>query len=151
MFFEFFKFAIVGVMIIMGVTIAIRRFKYFKDENIQQDKKTDNDLEKNGKSKSIKALTIVIDVIFALLIPPGLVVAMIAPMTFDEPGSDKDFFNWLFFCATFSFPIVILMGIITSLIFLFILKSHKKAIVFSLLPTLNIIIVIVTILLHKKL
>lgn len=107
-------------------------------------------LTKIRGDKIITALTIVINVIFALLIPPSLVVAMIAPMTFDTPGSDKDFYNWIFFCATFSFPIVILMAIITSLIFLFILKSYKKAIVFSLLPMLNIIIAIVTILLHRK-
>lgn len=134
----------------MGITILIRRFNHFKYGNGEKDEKADNDLQKLGKNKIITALTIVINVIFALLIPPSLVIAMIAPMTFDAPGSDKDFYNWIFLCATFSFPIVILMAIITSLIFLFILKSYKKAIVFSLLPMLNIIIAIVTILLHRK-
>ncbi|OOM11676.1 hypothetical protein [Clostridium saccharobutylicum] len=150
-FLYFLEPAIIGVVIIMGITIVIRVFKNFINRNRQIDKTTDDSLRKLEKNKIITALIIVINIIFGLLFPFGLMVAMISPMTFDAPGSNKNFYNWIFFYATFSFPIVILVAIITSLIFLFILKSYKMAIIFSLLPMLNIIIVIFTVLLNSKL
>lgn len=132
----------------MGITMVIRKRNYSK--NIHKDKETNNDLQELEKNKVVPAITIVINVIFALVLPFSLILAMIAPMTFDAPGSDKEFFNWIFFGVTFSFPMVILMSIITSLIFLFVLKLYKQAIIFSLLPMLNVVIFVSCILFHGK-
>lgn len=93
------------------------------------------------ENKIIKYLTISINAIFCLIFPLSVVGAMVSPMAFDAPGSTESFYTWVFFVFTFSIPIVILISVITSLLFLFKLKSYKKAFFFSLLPIINFIII----------
>lgn len=93
------------------------------------------------QSKSIKIIIIIIDIMFCLIFPLSVVGAIVSPMTFDAPGSTENFYNWVFFLTAFSIPIVILISVITSLLFLFKLKSYKKALLFSLLPIINFTII----------
>lgn len=94
------------------------------------------------ENKIIKIITIIINSIFCLIFPLSVVAAMVSPMTFDAPGSTESFYAWIFFLSTFSIPIVILISIITSLLFLFKFKSHKIAFTFSLLPIINFIAIL---------
>lgn len=141
-----FKLAIIVVAIIIAITISINLYKRFINGNRKISEKKEcsfEEIEKRKiKNKLIMAMTIAINIIFVLLFPLSLVAAMISPFTFDAPGSNEEFYNWVFFYATISFPVVILISEITSLIFLFILKSYKKALTLSLLPMINIIIVL---------
>ena len=100
------------------------------------------ELEKDKSESKIIAAIIIINAIFGLLFPFSVIGAIVSPMTFDAPGSTEHFLNWVFFYATSSFPLVILVAVITSFIFLFTLKSYKIALVFSILPMLNIITVV---------
>jgi pheromone shutdown protein TraB len=142
--FNFIKLAIIAA-IIMGIIKGIKIFKSFIDSNTQIDKKSDDSLKELEKDKNKNKITN-INAIFGLLFPFSLMGAIVSPMMFDAPGSNESFSTWVFFLSIFSFPIVILIAIITSLIFLFILKSYKKSLMFSLLPMVNIITIIFTIL-----
>jgi hypothetical protein len=93
------------------------------------------------KNKIIKIITIIIDSIFCLLFPLSIVAAMVSPMVFDAPGSTENFYNHVFFYANFTLPILILISVITSIILLK-SKSYKKALVFSLLPTINFVVIL---------
>ncbi|MDR7857223.1 hypothetical protein [Tissierella sp.] len=93
------------------------------------------------ENKIIKNITIIINTIFCLIFPLSVVGAIVSPMVFDAPGSTEDFYTNIFFYSTFSMPIVILISVVTSLLFLFRLKSYKKAFLFSLLPVINFTVI----------
>ena len=90
----------------------------------------------------VKVITIFINVIFCLAFPFSLIVAMVSPMTFDSPSSTKSFYAWVYFLSALSMPVVILISIITSLIFLIRYKFYKTAFVFSLLPIVNFVFIL---------
>lgn len=93
------------------------------------------------ENKIFKYITISINAIFCLIFPFSVVGAMVSPMAFDAPGSMENFYANVFFLSTFSIPIVIIISVITSLLFLFKFKLYKKAFLFSLLPIINFIII----------
>lgn len=94
------------------------------------------------QSKIIKIVIVIINIIFCLVFPFSIIGAIVSPMTFDSPGSTENFYAWVFFISTFSIPIVILISVITSFLFLFKFKSYKIALLFSLLPIINIIAIL---------
>lgn len=139
--FYFAKPTIILVLIIVGIIISIKVFKNF----INRNKKIDDDTKKlkSSKNKSkIMGATLIINAIFGLLFTFSLMLAYASPMMFDSPGSGAMEFSEVFFLSIFSFPISILISIITSSISLFLLNLYKVALIFSLLPMLNVIMVI---------
>lgn len=95
-------------------------------------------------NKIFKILTITINIIFCLIFPISVIGAMVSPMAFDAPGSINDFYAWEFFIAAFSIPIIILISVITSLFLIYKFNSYKKALLFSLLPIINIIAIFIS-------
>ncbi len=62
-------------------------------------------------------------------------------MMFDAPGSTESLFVWVVYLFILSIPVVILISVIISLLLLFKFKLYKKAVLFSLLPIINFIII----------
>ncbi|WP_156940027.1 hypothetical protein [Clostridium lundense] len=96
------------------------------------------DLKEN---KVFKIITMIINIIFCLILPFSVIGAMVSPMAFDSPGSDKSLYTWIFFLSAFSIPVVILASVINSVS---LLKSrlYRKALIFSLLPLINFIAIL---------
>lgn len=92
----------------------------------------------NG-NKIIEITTTVINTIFCIILPFSILTAMFSPMLFDAPGSEESFYTTVLFLSLFTSPIVILISVTTSRKLLFSLKEYKIALVFSLLPLINVI------------
>ncbi|GAA0116242.1 hypothetical protein [Clostridium senegalense] len=97
----------------------------------------------NSKEDEIfKIITRIINIILCLLLPFSILIAMVSPMMFDAPGSNESFYTWILFISNFSAPVIILISIIIS-IYLLKLKLYKRAFIFSLLPLINLITILV--------
>lgn len=139
--FYFAKPTMILVAIIVGIIVSIKVFENF----INRNKKMDDSIKKlkKGKNESkIIGTTLIINAIFGILFTFSLMVAYASPMMFDAPVSGEMDYAEVFFLSMLSFPISILISIITSSIALFLLKLYKVALIFSLLPMLNVIMAI---------
>lgn len=47
-------------------------------------------------------------------VPAGVIVAVMSPMFFDAPGSDKDPVTWLMYYCALAYPLLALIGPILS-------------------------------------
>lgn len=82
-------------------------------------------------------------VIFFFSLQFSIALVIFSPMIFDPQCKSGFFLQLLFISSAFTLPIVTIISVITSLVFLIKEKSYKKAFIFSLLPMINILSIIV--------
>ena len=97
----------------------------------------------------VKIITKIINIILCIIFPISAYMALFSPMMFDAPGSTEDIFVWFLFISLSTFPLVILISIVTSFKMLKSEEGNKKALGFSLLPCINIILFFLIIWLSK--
>ncbi len=97
----------------------------------------------------VKIISKIINIILCIIFPISAYIALFSPMMFDAPGSTEDIFVWFLFILVSTFPLVILISVVTSFKMLKLEEGNRKALVFSLLPNINIILFFLTIWLLK--
>ncbi len=91
------------------------------------------------KIKSNTILTIASVILWLICLIPSVSMIMFSPMLFDAPGSEKFFINNALFYLIITFPVLILVSIIGSIITL-LMKKNRANIIFSMLPLLSIVL-----------
>lgn len=94
------------------------------------------------ENKIFKIITVIINIILCLLLPFSILLSIVSPLVFDAPGSNESFYTWILFISNFSAPVVILISILIS-IYLLKLRLYKRAFIFSLLPLINLIAILI--------
>lgn len=88
----------------------------------------------------MKTAVIIINIIFLLILIPSVMSAMMSPMMFDAPGSDKSQKTWMLFSCMIALPILIIIAQIISWIAFF-NQNYKLAMTINALPTLDILLI----------
>ena len=57
----------------------------------------------------MKTTALVFNVLWVLALVPAIMMAMMSPMMFDAPGSEKNTLLWVILWATFLLPVLILI------------------------------------------
>ena len=89
----------------------------------------------------MKTTVIVINVIFLIILIPSLFGAMMSPMMFDAPGSEKSNKTWVLFCCMIALPLLIIIAQIISWI-AYRKENHNLALKINALPAFDILIII---------
>lgn len=82
----------------------------------------------------------IFSVVFGLLGTALFIPLLMSVMAFDAPGSEKQLTTWIVFLCLFTFSPICLLSIICSWI-LFSFKKYKIAIIISLSPLLNVLVI----------
>ncbi|MES2520637.1 MAG: hypothetical protein V4585_21155 [Bacteroidota bacterium] len=88
----------------------------------------------------MKTTTIIVNVIMLIGLIPSLFSAMMSPMMFDAPGSDKNTNTWILFSSVISLPILIIITQIISWI-AFANQNYNLALKINTLPIADIIFI----------
>ena len=88
----------------------------------------------------MKTTVIIINIIFLVILIPSVMGAIMSPMMFDAPDSDKSQKTWMLFSCMIALPILIIIAQIISWIAFF-NQNYKLAISINSLPTADIIII----------
>lgn len=59
-------------------------------------------------------LATVVTIVWGLALFPGAAFAMMSPMMFDAPGSEKSHYVWMLFYCVLSFPVLCVVSIVAS-------------------------------------
>lgn len=89
----------------------------------------------------MKSTVITINVIFLIILIPSIFGAMMSPMMFDAPGSEKSQKTWTLFSCMIALPILIIISQIISWI-AFNNQNYDLAFKINALPVLDILIII---------
>lgn len=84
---------------------------------------------------------IISNVIFGLLAIGSIYPILLSPMMFDAPGSETNPGIALLLISLLSFPVVVILSIVMSWRF-FMKKSFKKALNYSLIPFISLILML---------
>jgi hypothetical protein len=90
-----------------------------------------------------KIWLIVVTILLGLLALASLPMIMMSPMMFDAPGSTENNSLLFAFFSMLAFPVVVVLSLIVSWI-LFLREKRKAAFLVTLLPFLNILLVVVS-------
>ena len=88
----------------------------------------------------MKTTVIITNIIFLLILIPSLFGAMMSPMMFDAPGSEKSNKTWLLFGCMVALPFLIIIAQIVSWI-AFSRQNYGLALKINVLPALDILII----------
>ncbi|MEA5459904.1 hypothetical protein VB796_12690 [Arcicella sp. LKC2W] len=88
----------------------------------------------------MKTAIIIINIIFLLILIPSVMSAIMSPMMFDSPGSEKSSKTWILFSCMIVLPILIVIAQIISWIAFF-KKNYVLAITINALPTIDILLI----------
>ncbi|NND62741.1 MAG: hypothetical protein HKN48_06060 [Flavobacteriaceae bacterium] len=91
--------------------------------------------------EKLKIYLIVNTIVLALSLFPALVMILFSAMMFDSPGSEDNLITVSIVICMIAYPIMVLLGITLSWI-LFAKKKGKISILTSLIPYLNLLIII---------
>lgn len=89
----------------------------------------------------MKTTVIVTNLIFLIILIPSLFGAMMSPMMFDAPGSEKSNKTWILFCCMMALPILIIISQVISWI-AYRNENHNLALKINALPALDVLIII---------
>jgi len=87
----------------------------------------------------MKTAVIITNIIFLIILIPSAMSAIMSPMMFDAPGSDKSTKTWILFSCMVILPILIIIAQIISWIAFF-KQNYKLAMMINALPTVDIIL-----------
>jgi hypothetical protein len=88
----------------------------------------------------MKTAVIIINVVFLLILIPSVMGAIMSPMMFDAPGSDKSQKTWILFSCMIALPVLIIIAQIFSWIAFF-NQNYKFALSINLLPAIDILLI----------
>jgi hypothetical protein len=88
----------------------------------------------------MKTTIIIVNVIFLIGLIPSAFGAILSPMMFDAPGSEKNTQTWLLAGCVFALPILIIITQIISWI-AFSNQNYDLALKINALPTADILII----------
>jgi hypothetical protein len=88
----------------------------------------------------MKTAVIIINIIFLIVLIPSAMSAIMSPMMFDAPGSDKSTKTWILFSCMVILPILIIIAQIISWIAFF-KQNYKLAMMINALPTVDILLI----------
>ncbi|PWK29240.1 hypothetical protein LV89_00080 [Arcicella aurantiaca] len=88
----------------------------------------------------MKTAVIIINIIFLLILIPSAMSAIMSPMMFDAPGSDKSTKTWILFSCMVVLPILIIIAQIISWIAFF-KQNYKLAMLINGIPTIDILLI----------
>ena len=89
----------------------------------------------------MKSTVLAINVIFLIILIPSILGALMSPMMFDAPGSEKSKKTWTLVCSLASLPLLIIIAQIISWI-AYSNQSYDLALKINALPTLDILLII---------
>lgn len=88
----------------------------------------------------MKTTIIIVNIILLIILIPSLFGAMMSPMMFDAPGSDKSNKTWILFGCMISLPVLIIIAQIISWI-AFSRQNYSLALKINALPALDILMI----------
>jgi len=88
----------------------------------------------------MKTAVIITNIIFLIILIPSAMSAIMSPMMFDAPGSDKSTKTWILFSCMVILPILIIIAQIISWIAFF-KQNYKLAMMINALPTVDILLI----------
>lgn len=89
----------------------------------------------------MKSTVLTINVIFLIILIPSILGALMSPMMFDAPGSEKSKKTWTLVCSLASLPLLIIIAQIISWI-AYSNQNYDLALKINALPTLDILLII---------
>lgn len=89
----------------------------------------------------MKSTVIIINIIFLIILIPSIFGAMMSPMMFDAPGSEKSRKTWTLFWCMVALPISIIITQIISWI-AYSNQNYDLALRINALPAFDILIII---------
>ncbi len=90
----------------------------------------------------MKLLALIANIIWVLALIPASMMAMVSPMMFDAPGSDKNTFLWVLFWATLLLPVLILITQVFAWIKFF-AGNYPLSFKIGLIPLIDVAIIII--------
>lgn len=88
----------------------------------------------------MKTTIIIVNIILLVILIPSIFGAMMSPMMFDAPGSEKSTKTWILFSCMAALPILIIIAQIISWI-AFNNQNYNLAFKINALPALDILII----------
>ncbi len=89
----------------------------------------------------MKSTVITVNIILLIILIPSIFAAMMSPMMFDAPGSEKSKKTWTLVCCLAALPLLIIIAQIISWI-AFSNQNYDLALKINLLPTFDILLII---------
>ncbi len=96
------------------------------------------------KPRTLKALIIVVNILFVFVTVIGIFIALTAGMLFDAPGSTQHTALWVAFWCALAFPVLCLLAIILSCYFCFHSHAYKKSLWIFLLPIADLVVMLLS-------
>ena len=85
----------------------------------------------------MKIIALINNILWVLGLIPTLMMAMMSPMMFDAPGSEKNTILWVLMCATFLLPVLILVTQIFAWIKFF-SGNYTLSLKIALIPLIDV-------------
>lgn len=89
----------------------------------------------------MKIIALVANILWTLALIPTLMMAMMSPMMFDAPGSEKQTFLWVLLWATLFLPVLILISQVFAWIKFF-SGNYPLSFKIGLIPLLDVAVII---------
>ncbi len=89
----------------------------------------------------MKSTVITVNIILLIILIPSIFAAMMSPMMFDAPGSEKSKKTWTLVCCLAALPLLIIIAQIISWI-AFSNQNYDLALKINVLPTFDILLII---------
>ncbi|HEX8974648.1 MAG TPA: hypothetical protein VF817_04140 [Patescibacteria group bacterium] len=88
-----------------------------------------------------KIIIIIFGAINSCVLPVSALFALMSPMAFDAPGSEKNPAVWIFFVSVITYPLVGTLSLIFTIIS-YKKQEYDKALIVSLIPMIFLIIAV---------
>ena len=89
----------------------------------------------------MKSTVLTVNVILLIILIPSIFAAVMSPMMFDAPGSEKSKKTWTLVCSLAALPVLIIIAQIISWI-AFSNQNYDLALKINALPTFDILLII---------
>jgi O-antigen/teichoic acid export membrane protein len=89
----------------------------------------------------MKSTVLTVNIILLIILIPSIFGALMSPMMFDAPGSEKSKKTWTLVCCLAALPILIIISQIVSWI-AYSNQNYNLALKFNALPAFDILIII---------
>lgn len=93
------------------------------------------------KSTRLKTTVVTTNVIFLIILIPSIFGAMMSPMMFDAPGSEKSTKTWTLVCCLAALPVLIIIAQIVSWI-AYSNQNFGLALKVNVLPVFDLLLII---------
>lgn len=93
------------------------------------------------KSTRLKTTVVTTNVIFLIILVPSIFGAMMSPMMFDAPGSEKSTKTWTLVCCLAALPVLIIIAQIVSWI-AYSNQNFGLALKVNVLPVFDLLLII---------